>query len=52
MSHISVPESLPHSGEPLIIKKVVCMHEEDVGMAWKHVECASICYLSSLFCLR
>ena len=22
----------------MLIKKAVCMHEEDAGMAWKHVE--------------
>ncbi|KAK9802672.1 hypothetical protein WJX73_003875 [Symbiochloris irregularis] len=25
-------------GEPWIIKKAVCMHEEDHGLLWKHVE--------------
>lgn len=25
-------------GEPLVIKNAVCMHEEDVGLLWKHVE--------------
>lgn len=25
-------------GEPVVIKKAVCMHEEDAGLAWKHVE--------------
>lgn len=26
------------AGEPWIIKKAVCMHEEDHGLLWKHVE--------------
>lgn len=26
------------AGAPLIIKKAVCVHEEDTGTAWKHVE--------------
>lgn len=26
------------AGEPMLIKKAVCMHEEDAGMLWKHVE--------------
>jgi primary-amine oxidase len=25
-------------GEPVIIKNAVCMHEEDVGIAWKHTD--------------
>ena len=25
-------------GEPMIIKKAVCMHEEDFGLLWKHVD--------------
>ncbi|KAF5834276.1 copper amine oxidase [Dunaliella salina] len=25
-------------GEPVTVPKVVCMHEEDVGLLWKHVE--------------
>lgn len=25
------------AGEPYTVKKVVCMHEEDIGLAWKHV---------------
>lgn len=25
-------------GEPVVIKKAICMHEEDAGTAWKHVE--------------
>lgn len=25
-------------GEPVIVEKAVCMHEEDTGTAWKHVE--------------
>lgn len=25
-------------GEPRLVKKVVCMHEEDAGILWKHVE--------------
>ena len=26
------------AGEPVIVKKAVCMHEEDTSTAWKHVE--------------
>ena len=26
------------TGDPLVVKKAVCMHEEDVGTLWKHVE--------------
>ncbi|WIA30543.1 hypothetical protein OEZ86_000626 [Tetradesmus obliquus] len=26
------------SGEPVLLKNAVCMHEEDVGLLWKHVE--------------
>jgi primary-amine oxidase len=25
-------------GQPVAMKNVVCMHEEDVGLLWKHVE--------------
>jgi primary-amine oxidase len=25
-------------GEPKLVKKVICMHEEDAGILWKHVE--------------
>jgi Copper amine oxidase, enzyme domain len=25
-------------GEPFVIKKAVCMHEEDAGILWKHTE--------------
>ena len=27
-----------HKGEPYDVKKAVCMHEEDDGVLWKHVE--------------
>ena len=27
-----------YAGEPMIIKKAVCMHEEDYGTLWKHTE--------------
>jgi primary-amine oxidase len=27
-----------NKGEPMLIKKAVCMHEEDHGLLWKHVE--------------
>ena len=27
-----------HAGNPLVIKKAVCMHEEDAGILWKHME--------------
>ena len=27
-----------HAGEPMLIEKAVCMHEEDAGLLWKHVE--------------
>lgn len=26
------------AGEPMVIKKAVCMHEEDAGTLWKHTE--------------
>ena len=26
------------AGEPFVMKKVVCLHEEDHGLLWKHVE--------------
>ena len=26
------------NGTPVIVKKAVCMHEEDTSTAWKHVE--------------
>ena len=26
------------AGEPMLIEKAVCMHEEDAGLLWKHVE--------------
>ena len=26
------------AGNPLVIKKAVCMHEEDAGILWKHAE--------------
>ena len=26
------------AGEPVALKKAVCMHEEDAGLLWKHVE--------------
>lgn len=26
------------AGEPVLKKKVICMHEEDNGILWKHVE--------------
>ncbi len=25
-------------GEPFVVKKAVCLHEEDAGLLWKHVE--------------
>lgn len=33
-------------GEPVPMPKVICMHEEDVGLLWKHVE-----YRTGGFCL-
>jgi hypothetical protein len=37
--------TLPHqqslklcAGEPFVVKKAVCLHEEDAGLLWKHVE--------------
>lgn len=30
--------SLPCAGEPVELKKAVCMHEEDAGLLWKHLE--------------
>ena len=35
------------AGEPVVAKKVVCMHEEDHGLLWKHVEYRSACRLSA-----
>ena len=29
---------LAWTGEPMVIKKAVCMHEEDAGILWKHME--------------
>ncbi len=26
------------AGEPWEVKKAVCLHEEDVGILWKHME--------------
>ncbi len=26
------------AGEPFVVKKAVCLHEEDAGLLWKHVE--------------
>lgn len=26
------------TGEPWEVKKAVCLHEEDVGLLWKHME--------------
>lgn len=26
------------AGEPWVLEKAVCMHEEDAGVLWKHVE--------------
>ena len=26
------------AGEPYTVKKAICMHEEDQGLLWKHVE--------------
>lgn len=25
-------------GEPLVIKKAICLHEEDAGLLWKHTD--------------
>lgn len=27
------------AGEPVTIRKAICMHEEDAGLAWKHWDC-------------
>ncbi len=27
-----------HKGEPLVIKNAICIHEEDAGLLWKHVD--------------
>ncbi len=29
---------MPCAGEPWEIKKAVCLHEEDAGILWKHME--------------
>ncbi len=26
------------AGEPYVIKKAICVHEEDAGIIWKHTE--------------
>ncbi len=26
------------AGEPVVIPRAVCLHEEDAGVLWKHVE--------------
>jgi Cu2+-containing amine oxidase len=26
------------SGEPVVIRKAICMHEEDAGLLWKHTD--------------
>jgi primary-amine oxidase len=26
------------AGDPWAVKKAVCVHEEDVGLLWKHME--------------
>lgn len=26
------------AGDPFVVKKAVCLHEEDAGFLWKHVE--------------
>lgn len=28
-------------GEPIVVKNAICMHEEDAGIAWKHVDARS-----------
>jgi len=32
------PQELIIVGEPWEVKKAVCLHEEDVGILWKHME--------------
>ena len=27
-----------NTGEAMVIKKAICMHEEDYGILWKHTE--------------
>ena len=27
-----------HSGAPMVIKNAICIHEEDVGILWKHTD--------------
>ena len=36
--HQHILTASDHAGEPKLAKKVVCMHEEDHGLLWKHVE--------------
>lgn len=28
-----------HRGEAVVIRKAVCIHEEDTGILWKHWDC-------------
>ena len=40
LGHIHYFDALLNTsdGEPRLIKKAICMHEEDAGLLWKHVE--------------
>jgi len=29
---------VPAAGDAMVIKKAICMHEEDYGILWKHTE--------------
>lgn len=29
-------------GEPIVIRKAICMHEEDAGLLWKHTGAAAV----------
>lgn len=40
LGHIHYFDALLNTseGEPRLVKKAICMHEEDAGLLWKHVE--------------
>lgn len=38
LSHIHHRRGWCCAGEPMEIKKAVCLHEEDAGLLWKHMD--------------
>ena len=44
---ITIPVTIC-TGEPVIIKNAICLHEEDDGMSWKHTDmyAAYICLVA------